>query len=753
MEPSRREMGAGPSVDVARPGAEPSAAPARLWSGSCTDAYVGRRRIPHRSRALFKVAACLSFVGLTCLMNVAKHGSYRAPLAPRLRASGQVSTYTRDGRKPFRLLRRLDGEDEDEDDEDCPGKPGYGLFFGSIVVVLYLFLGTAIICDELFVPALEVMAEKWGLSDDVAGATLMAAGGSAPELATSFIGTFKRTEVGFGTIVGSAVFNVLFVIGMCAVFTPPELAPLKLTWWPLARDCGYYAVTLCTLGAWFALVSPNQIQWWEALIQFGLYIGYVGLMSQNEKLEKYVKEDLLKLPPEEEAAGAREIELPVAAAGVRLEEAPPPPAETPESARKDGSAPRRRSSSRPGNFRAGIGRMLLGHSANIVLQTGVVAVTQIAGDVDATFDQLDNDSNGVLDLTELGALLERLGDGFAPDDKQVDELRAEMDPAGGGTVSRESFRVWYLASETRLRNEARRLFEEFDANRSGDIDVQECQNIIDHLSERWGLQPRLTAPELHAEMGGGKARVTFDEFRQWYESSVFYEAAKVEAELQAETVKSLRQTTMEGLASLGEASPREKLVILGTLPLNLVLGCTVPDCTVPGNEKYCYATFVASIVWIGVFAYLMVEGIENIGDQLGVPVFIMALTFLAAGTSVPDLLSSVVVAKHGKGDMAVSSSIGSNIFDVAVGLPLPWLFYTVIFWENVQLGDKDDKKAGQKVGISIGILLVMVVAVIVSISASGWKMSRALGATMFGLYLLYVAQEILRAALSDEFDC
>jgi Ca2+/Na+ antiporter len=49
-------------------------------------------------------------------------------------------------------------------------------------------------------------------------------GGSAPELATSLIGTFKRSDVGFGTIVGSAVFNVLFVIGCCAMFTPVHVS-------------------------------------------------------------------------------------------------------------------------------------------------------------------------------------------------------------------------------------------------------------------------------------------------------------------------------------------------------------------------------------------------------------------------------------------------------------------------------------------------------------------------------------------------
>ena len=74
---------------------------------------------------------------------------------------------------------------------------------------------------------------RWAIDPDIAGATFMAAGGSAPELFTSFIGTFQESSVGFGTIVGSAVFNVLFVIACCAFVAPG----LSLTWWPLARDC------------------------------------------------------------------------------------------------------------------------------------------------------------------------------------------------------------------------------------------------------------------------------------------------------------------------------------------------------------------------------------------------------------------------------------------------------------------------------------------------------------------------------------
>ena len=110
------------------------------------------------------------------------------------------------------------------------------------ILGVYMFVGLSIVCDEFFVPALEGFVEAFSISDDVAGATFMAAGGSAPELFTSFMGVFvAKSSVGFGTIVGSAVFNVLFVIGMCAMFSKDILV---LTWWPLFRDCTYYAFSL-----------------------------------------------------------------------------------------------------------------------------------------------------------------------------------------------------------------------------------------------------------------------------------------------------------------------------------------------------------------------------------------------------------------------------------------------------------------------------------------------------------------------------
>lgn len=165
----------------------------------------------------------------------------------------------------------------------------HGAVILHILGVVYMFVALAIVCDEFFVPSLDVIIEKFEIADDVAGATFMAAGGSAPELFTSIIGVFVSfDDVGIGTIVGSAVFNILFVIGMCAIFSRTVLS---LTWWPLFRDCTFYSASLLTLIYFF---RDSYIYWYEALVLFGFYLAYVSFMKWNQTMEKLVKRILYR---------------------------------------------------------------------------------------------------------------------------------------------------------------------------------------------------------------------------------------------------------------------------------------------------------------------------------------------------------------------------------------------------------------------------------------------------------------------------
>jgi len=149
-----------------------------------------------------------------------------------------------------------------------------------------------------------------------------------------------------------------------------------------------------------------------------------------------------------------------------------------------------------------------------------------------------------------------------------------------------------------------------------------------------------------------------------------------------------------------------------------------------------------SILWIGLISVCLVDWATLLGDFFQIPIVVMGFTVLAAGTSIPDLLSSVIVAQRGFGDMAVSSSIGSNIFDILFGLPVPWMAYCAI------KGKQMVKVTAGDLGISIMVLIAMLVAVVVTIILSDWKMTKTLGYAMFVLYIVFMAQGLARADYS-----
>lgn len=117
--------------------------------------------------------------------------------------------------------------------------------------------------------------------------------------------------------------------------------------------------------------------------------------------------------------------------------------------------------------------------------------------------------------------------------------------------------------------------------------------------------------------------------------------------------------------------------------------------------------------FIAEYCFYCFYQVTIISFTLDIPDYIMGITFLAAGTSVPDCMASLIVARQGKkkkkkkcsvsnpfacplfvvhvlqfsiflsffsgmGDMAVSNSIGSNIFDILLGLGFPWALRTLV---------------------------------------------------------------------------
>nr|XP_008198231.1 PREDICTED: sodium/potassium/calcium exchanger Nckx30C isoform X4 [Tribolium castaneum] len=532
-----------------------------------------------------------------------------------------------------------------------------------ILGVVYMFVALAIVCDEFFVPALDVIIEKLAIQDDVAGATFMAAGGSAPELFTSVIGVFVSfDDVGIGTIVGSAVFNILFVIGMCAIFSKTVLS---LTWWPLFRDCFFYSLSLITLIIFF---RDNHIHWYEALVLFSFYILYVSFMKWNQPMERLVK----KLIYKNKVTRVRSTDQLMPTHGTVATSS-----ETSVGTQPGGSVTSRTASETPqvpsstshhhtgAKFRHGLLQLMI-HTID-PLHDG-----QYAGKVDEKATQLHA-------IASLKVLLDA------------------TKPQNGAATS----------------------------------------SAANHVTAAAAKQETMLAPSSIADMPNGVANALTDvnlEARRM--SSV---RARKSLTSQAVVCLQVGETEEEPPEAMDMGWPsgaRKRITYILLAPIVFPLWLTLPDTRSPRGKKFFPITFLGSILWIAAYSYLMVWWANVVGDAVKIPPEVMGLTFLAAGTSIPDLITSVIVARKGFGDMAVSSSVGSNIFDVTVGLPVPWLLFGIIYGEPVEV-------TSTGMVCSITILFMMLLFVIMSIACFRWKMNKGLGFTMFLLYFVFVAVSLM----------
>eukprot|EP01064_Diplonema_japonicum_P023366 TRINITY_DN33797_c0_g1_i1.p1 TRINITY_DN33797_c0_g1~~TRINITY_DN33797_c0_g1_i1.p1 ORF type:complete len:590 (+),score=129.78 TRINITY_DN33797_c0_g1_i1:46-1815(+) len=430
-----------------------------------------------------------------------------------------------------------------------------------VPLTIWIFSGVAIAADEYFQPALESISDALDLSADVRGATFLAAASSAPEFFTSFADTFLVSEeggegFGVGTIVGSAVFNVLIIVALSTIptmFQADELkanepqepettdlseeakeratrdftkrhkawenkmqkleeegAYLPIDWYPLSRDCIFYSLSIVILVVSVSTNEPSRLDkkphiiegcvtWYESLIYIILYALYIAFMYKSadfrDTAEK-IKEQLLETCP-------------------CLRDAPE------EHKMKD----------------------------------------------------LAEGNEGPLDVQKAAA-----------------DLKAKEEVEGASELSE--------------------MEEEDD-------DDEEAGGLFDNL-------------------------LGFDD--KWSEP-------------------------------LGACCNIAGII---TVPFKILFRLTIPNVSRPAMQNHYIISFFMCILWIGFLSTMMVKVVSWIGAAIQLHPVIMGLVVLAAGTSVPDALGSYNEAKHGNADAAVSNALGSNVFDICVGLGVPWFIFALV---------------------------------------------------------------------------
>ncbi|XP_035433907.2 sodium/potassium/calcium exchanger 4-like [Spodoptera frugiperda] len=154
-----------------------------------------------------------------------------------------------------------------------------GAFLLYVLFGIYSFTLLAIVCNDYFIPCVELICEDLKIPQNVAAATFMAVATSCPEFFVNVISTFlTESSMGIGTIVGSAIFNAL---GVAAVGGLATVIPIKIERRPVTRDVIIYMINVSVL---VAFVWDGQIDWYEAVVLGVLYVLYFVVMFNSVRM-------------------------------------------------------------------------------------------------------------------------------------------------------------------------------------------------------------------------------------------------------------------------------------------------------------------------------------------------------------------------------------------------------------------------------------------------------------------------------------
>ncbi|MEJ6403904.1 calcium/sodium antiporter [Yoonia sp. 2307UL14-13] len=144
-----------------------------------------------------------------------------------------------------------------------------------------------------------------------------------------------------------------------------------------------------------------------------------------------------------------------------------------------------------------------------------------------------------------------------------------------------------------------------------------------------------------------------------------------------------------------------------------------------------FAFFVAGLVGVLIGAKLLVDGASAIAAAFDVSNAVIGLTVVAVGTSLPELVTSVIAARKGQGDIAVGNVIGSNIFNVLGILGITALVHPLAVPPDM-------------LGLSLWVLIGAAVMPALIMLAFG-RISRMAGLVMVMAYAAYTTALVVGA--------
>lgn len=583
-----------------------------------------------------------------------------------------------------------------------------------ICAMFYSFFCQALVCEEYFVPALNVVIDRFKIPDDVAGATLMAMGTSAPELFCNLIALFAThtVDAGVGTIVGSDLFNMFMICGGSAIVG----GTLELDWTVLAREIIFYCLSIALL---YWTLADQIVLPFEAWVLVGAYVFYaVVCCVQKPIMEKCAPKAAERL----EHAAAPVIDH-------TAEDSSPEKAEIGVSkadAIADLKKPLRGNVVDVGRRTTGTGRLeKIAQHAQLGMYSGYVterAKLHLAGGHVwyRCYAVLTEDDDGKPTFTrcESHALAQTVlepgiarkatswhhekGDTLIDQFLHMGEMR-DVKAEEIGSVELEGDKVFNVYLHAAMNP----IVFQCDTKQDRDEWVKKLTEVVDKVAKELG--PEAIRRMSHVSMGEHMEHVKHD---LWH-----------------------IPPTATG-----------KLLWLIELPANIAFMYTIPDVKVPEFERFYALSILMFLIWLPILSYIMVTALNSVSEAWGLSPALMALTVGAAGTSFPDFFASLIVAKQGQGNMAVSNAFGSNIFNIFFASGLPWALYMTTWADDDSMAKasssgvrgifvpSDDVVQGV---ITLAISVILFIAVM---TAKKFVLTPAIGwffAACWALYIVY----------------
>jgi len=193
------------------------------------------------------------------------------------------------------------------------------------------------------------------------------------------------------------------------------------------------------------------------------------------------------------------------------------------------------------------------------------------------------------------------------------------------------------------------------------------------------------------------------------------------------------QTERDGCDWLQEAQSATAQIVKSTTPAQLLRDPvdTCLEALMPLPENRCGLLACLSLAFIMVCTYLLTDASVRAGCVLRISAQVIGLALFGASASVPDLIYSTTLARQGEGDMAIANVASSGLFDILVGLGLPWLLRSMTGNSVNFTGEVASLKW------DIIILACILVVLVLGLVINGWRFSLRASQLLVAGYAVY----------------